>query len=258
MALSNLSLTYQQLGQWQAANRAIKDSVELLKSSTKHDRLLAQTLDIQGKLQRETGKAADAIDSWQQSATIYRQINESEALTQNNLNQAQALQDLGLYPRACKKILTVLSIDNIATCQQLNLVTETEFTDKLKKITTNNPNINKALALKSLGDLLLIIGQPDRSQQVLASSLTVAEKLNSPAELANIYLSIGKTAQSLTTKEAEPLIRLRREYQKQALTAYDRVIILSDNATIQQQAKLNKLGLLLQSQKWAEAENLWQ
>src|SRR5512136_1494045 len=60
MALSNLSLTYQQLGQWAPAAQAIAESLNLLqtqKSSPEHLRILAQTLDIQGQLQLAAGES---------------------------------------------------------------------------------------------------------------------------------------------------------------------------------------------------------
>jgi len=58
MVLSNLSLTYQQLGDWEKANAAIIQSLNILQSSkktTEQQRILAQTLDIQGQLQQKTG-----------------------------------------------------------------------------------------------------------------------------------------------------------------------------------------------------------
>jgi CHAT domain-containing protein len=241
MALSNLSLTYQQLGQWQEADRAIKDSVELLKASPKNDRLFAQTLDIQGKLQRETGKAAEAIDTWQQAATIYQKLNNSAALIQNNLNQAQALQDLGLYPRACKKILSSLTIENISTCQQLEQLTTVELS---------------TLALKKLGNVLLVMGLLERAQQILKTSLTIAEKLKYSQEIAAIYLSLGNIDRTLAADE--PVRRQRQQYQQQALTNYDRVISLSNDIIIQQEAKLNQLGLLIETEKWSQILPLWQ
>jgi len=106
IALSNLSLTNQKLGQWQAANTAIKSSLQLLDpesaNNSSNSPTLAQALDIQGQLERETGKSAEAIATWQKAAKIYQENQNTAALNQNNLNQARALRDIGLYPRACK------------------------------------------------------------------------------------------------------------------------------------------------------------
>ncbi|MDJ0594511.1 MAG: CHAT domain-containing protein [Pleurocapsa sp. MO_226.B13] len=255
MALSNLSLTYQQLGQWQDANNTIQASLKLLNSQPENSLLLAQTLDIQGKLYRETGQAAAAIDTWQQAAAIYQQLDNSTALTQNNLNQAQALQDLGLYPRACQKILASLTIENIVNCEQLEQLTTAQLKQKLTNIATK-PTLNTALALRNLGDVLLVIGQPERSRQVLETSLTIAEQLKFPQEIAVASLSLGNTARALAAEEVD--IFKRREYQQQALNLYDRVLSISTDVTTQQQAKLNRLSLLIERKKWSDAAPLWQ
>ena len=180
IALSNLSLTNQKLGRWDAAHTAIESSLKLLEAeSASNSPTLAHTLDIQGKLQRETGKSAKAIEAWQQAAKIHQKNNNTIALNQNNLNQAKALQDLGLYPRACKRVLSTLSLDNISTCKQLSQLSETELQTKLKPIASKT-SLHRVSALRNLGDLLLIIGQPKQSQQILAASLSSAEKLDSP------------------------------------------------------------------------------
>lgn len=255
MALSNLSLTYQRLSQWEDANNAIKDSLKILNNQPENSLLLAQILDIKGKLEWETGQAAKAIDSWQQAASIYQQLNDSVALSQNNLNQAQALQDLGLYPRACKKILASLTFENISTCEQLEQLTTKELNQELTKIAVK-PSLDKTKALQNLGEILLVIGQPERSQQVLETSLNLAEKLKSPEAIAATSLSLGNTAQALAAGEA--VRSKRRPYEQQAQKSYDRVIKSSTDVTVQQQAKLNRLDFLIQKEKWSEAAPLWQ
>ncbi|MDP8934614.1 MAG: hypothetical protein M3N42_10855, partial [Cyanobacteriota bacterium] len=63
MALSNLSLTYQQLGEWQQAKTAIGQSINLLQklaNSSEKQRIFAQSLDIQGRLQRASGDSETA------------------------------------------------------------------------------------------------------------------------------------------------------------------------------------------------------
>ncbi len=256
IALSNLSLTNQKLGRWDAASTAIKSSLKLLETeSASNSATLAHTLDIQGKLQRETGKSAEAIETWQQAAKIYQKNNNTTALNQNNLNQAKALQDLGLYPRACKRVLSTLSLDNISTCKQLSLLTETELQTKLKPIASKT-SLHRVSALRNLGDLLLIIGQPKQSQQILAASLSSAEKLDSPQERSLTYLKLGKTLQALA--EGEDIARLSRRYRNQALEAYNKAANLSPSPNTKLKAQLNLLDLLLQQEKWSEAESLWQ
>jgi len=236
MALSNLSLTYQQLEQWESAQNAIASSLELLNSRTENDLIiLAQTLDIQGKLQQETGKLEEALITWQKSAEIYQKQHNISALDQNNLNQAQALRDLGLYPRACKHLLEAVSLTDISTCQQLNHLTQAELKTKLKPIAAN-ASITTLSTLRNLGDILLIIGQPKQSEQILRSNLDLAKKLNSLEELGVTYLSLGNTYQALA--EAEEIQSQRLRYQQQALDAYNKAASLSPAKRIQVQAQL--------------------
>ena len=233
VALSNLSLTYQQLENWDAADQAIVNSLNLLTATTANNSLiLAQTLDIQGELQRKTGKLNNALKTWQKSADIHRKTDNLLALAQNNLNQAQALQELGLYDRACKQLLNTISLEEITNCQQLNHLTKAELATKLQPITAN-ASITTVSTLRNLGDLLLMMGQPKQSEQILLSNLDLAKKLNSPQELGVNYLSLGNTYQALA--EQEKIHSQRRRYQQQALDAYNKAASLSPAKTIQVQ-----------------------
>ena len=256
IALGNLSLTNQKLGRWEAANTAIKSSLKLLEAeSASNSATLAHTLDIQGKLQRETGKSAEAIETWQQAAKIYQKNNNTIALNQNNLNQAKALQDLGLYPRACKRVLSTLLLDNISTCKQLSQLTETELRTKLKPI-TSKPSLHRVSALRNLGNLLLIIGQPQQSKQIVETSLTLAQDLGSSEELSLTYLRLGNTYQALAKGDLARGERL--EYQEKASDAYKKAANLSPSPNTKLKAQLNQLDLLVQQKKWSKAESLWQ
>ena len=253
IALSNLSLTQQQLGQWEAATKAIASSLELLKSQPSDSLILAQTLDIQGKLEQETGRSAEAVETWQQAANIYQKQQNTAALNQNNLNQASALQDLGLYPRACKRLLNTVSLDGISTCKQLNQLNETQLQAKLNL--TSKPSVTTVSALRSLGDLLIVIGQPLQSEQILAASLSSAQKLDLPEEMARTYLSQGNTYKALAS--TEDIATQRRRYEKQAVEAYSQAASIAPSSTIELKARLNELNFLIQKEKWTEAESLW-
>lgn len=97
MALSNLSLAYQQLGLWTEAESAITESLKLLQSQPSPDttKILAQTLDIQGRLQLSLGQAEAALNTWQQATNNYTQVGDKLGVIASRLNQAQALQTLG-------------------------------------------------------------------------------------------------------------------------------------------------------------------
>ncbi|MBR8836425.1 MAG: CHAT domain-containing protein [Stigonema ocellatum SAG 48.90 = DSM 106950] len=261
MALSNLSLTYQQLGQWDKAKKALTDSLELLKTQPQSQeklKILAQTLDIQGYLQREIGQSGDALNTWQKATTIYSQINAPVKVAQSKINQAEVMQDLGLYPRACKTLLEVLNkeLQRAKTCQELNQITPEILTKNLQNLQNEPPSLTVVVGLRSLGDLLRVISQVEQSQIILETSLNLAKKLNSPEEQAATYLSLGKTKQALA--EAEKVRELsEQKYPAEATSAYNEVLKLSSSPTMRQQAQLNQLSLLLKLQKLPEAEELW-
>ncbi|MFQ4141946.1 hypothetical protein [Chlorogloeopsis sp. ULAP02] len=102
-ALSLLSLTYQKLGQWQAAQNAIVQSLTILKSASrqpKHSQILAQVLNAQGHLQLATGQLESALETWKRAETAYRQAKDSVGVIGCRISQAQAMQSLGFYRRA--------------------------------------------------------------------------------------------------------------------------------------------------------------
>ena len=260
MALSNLSLTYQKLGKWESAKNAIADSLKILKTQPQKQeqlRILANSLDIQGYLQREIGQSADALQTWQESTKIYSQIKNSSQVTQSKINQAQAMQDLGFYPRACNTVLEALKTQlQLENCQELGRLTSEELTTKLQQIETSSPPITVVLGLTSLGNILQSVGQLEQSKMVLETSLKVVQKLNYPQQEAAVYLALGNTAQALA--ESETIRRQRQNYQQTALDSYSHVIKLSTSPTTRQQAKLNQLSLLLKRKKTLEASQLWQ
>ncbi|MGI2906927.1 CHAT domain-containing protein [Tolypothrix sp. VBCCA 56010] len=262
MALSNLSLTYQQLGQWQQASDAIAQSLQILKTLRENKEKLeiqAQTLDVFGSLQREIGQSANALNSWQEAANIYSKINQPLKVAQSKINQTQAMQDLGLYPRACKTLLEVLNkqIEQVTNCQELGQLSTEKLNQKLKKLDNESPSLTVAVGLRSLGEVLRLVDQPEQSEIILAKSLNLAEKLRSPQDIAVTYLSIGNTARYLAEQEKDRLVGRRLNYEQKALGAYNEVIRLSPSPMTQQQAQLNKLSLLLQIEEIPAAEELW-
>ena len=218
MALSNLSLTYQQLGKWKEAEEEIQESIDLLNTAPANSLVLAQTLDIQGNLQRETGKPVEALNSWKKAENIYEELGKSIALEQNKLNQVQVMQDLGLYPRACKTLLGLLGTPfEDLTCPPLEqqipgqktseLLTATQLKDKVQEIQNNSLSLLKVSELRNLGDVLRVLGQQEQSQAILINSLGLAGQLDSSqnidkisSEISAIYLSLGNTVRGIKDK----------------------------------------------------------
>ena len=178
MALSNLALTQQKLGNLSAAEKASISSLELLQTQSDtapQQRLLANSLDVRGSIARSRGEYQLAVETWQQAEAIYRELNENEAIIQNQINQAQALQDLGYYRRA-RKILSSL---------------QTDLSQKSDSTAIS--------ALLSLGNTLRAVGNLEGSQgslAVLQQALEIAET-NADEQKDAVLLSLGNTFRAL-------------------------------------------------------------
>jgi CHAT domain-containing protein len=225
---TNLALAYQQLGKWDLTNKAIAESLSILNqaastsnstSKTQNILLLAQALNIQGSLLLSQGKAEEALDVWQQANTFYEKLKDTTGVTQTLLNQTQAMRMMGFYRR------TKVTLE------------------KVNKILENQPDSPlKIAALVNLGDTLRVSGDLKTSQEVLQESLKLAEKLNSPSDITTALLSLGNTARSA-------------QQSNQALNYYQKAITTSPAAsTTKLQAELNKLRLLIETDKYKDAE----
>ena len=224
--LNYLSLAYQQLGQWSQATQAITDSLKLLqaKKSPKPSfrlQVLAQALNFQGQLQLAQGQAEQSLTTWQQAAATYTQAGDRSGFIGSLINQAQALQALGLYRQAQK---TLIQVEQTLASQPASII--------------------KAMGLRSLGNTLRVVGDLDQSRQVLQQSLTVAEQLKSPSDISVALLGLGNTA------------RVQQDTQA-ALEFFKRAAVASTSLITRTQAQLNQLSLLLENQQLLLAQALW-
>ena len=228
ITLSNISLAYQQLGQWQQAQQAITESLNLLQdkqnlhSSPERNQILAQTLNIRGKWELAQGKSQAALTTWQQTDDIYARLDNETGIVRSRINQAQALQALGLY-RQAEKTLTAV-----------------------KQTLQNQPDSDlKALGLRSLGNVLRVVGNLQTSQQVLEQSLAVAKVSQSPQAIAEAYLALGNTV-------------LAQNNFEEAKGFYQKAADVSPNSITHLQAQLNQLSLLVEDDReLSKASFLW-
>ena len=227
IASSNLALVYEQLGQWPEANQAIASSLKLLQSqgeaADNRDTLpvLAQILDVRGRLFLRQGEAERALADWERAAELHQQLGNEAGALRSRINQAQALQSLGFYRRA---IALLTELAHISPAQ----------TDSLERVT----------GLRSLGDALRVAGDLTRSRQVLQRSLTMAQRLQLPEEIATTQLSLGNTAKAQGDADT-------------ALHLYERVAGSDISSATQTQTQLNRLSLLVDEHRWTEARTLW-
>ncbi len=222
-SLRNLGLVYLKLGEWQNSEAKLNDCLNLIQQISNNQttaQLTASILEVKGQLLLSIGKPEAALDTWKESSQIYEKIGNYLGFTRSNINQAQALQALGLYSQALKQL-------KIAR-QNLQEQPDT---------------IIKAKALQSLGDVLRGIGDLQASQTVLESSLAIAENLQASEEIAIILISLGNTAILLENPQAANLL-------------YQRAIQESPVAEIKIQAMLNQLNLSVQQKKYLAATEL--
>ncbi|OUC11685.1 MAG: hypothetical protein B0A82_26150 [Alkalinema sp. CACIAM 70d] len=176
LALSYVSLGYQELSQWQEAEAAIQESLKLLKAATPAaDAILwAQSLNTQAKLLLSTGKAQAALETWQQAQKYYEQAGDRIGSIGSQINQAQALQTLGFYRRSRQQLE--------ALNQSLKAMPDSEV---------------KVSGLRSLGSALYMIGANADSQKVLEEGLEIARKLNLTTEVSDLLQNLGRATADL-------------------------------------------------------------
>ena len=238
IASSNLALVYGRLGQWSSANQAIASSLNILqhpKAETGHSATLGQVLVIYGQLQLSQGRSRSALEIWQQAEATFTDIGDQDGVVRSQINQAQALQVLGLSLRAIDR---------------LKQVTETLEGDA--------PSHTQVLALRSLGDTLRVVGELDEALMVLNQSLAMAEQLQLPEAVAAAQLSLGNTHKDLANVGSS-LGNTRRDQKHidAALAYYQQAAQGSDNSLTHTQAQLNRLSLFVTLKRWPVAQALW-
>ncbi|WP_009632123.1 CHAT domain-containing protein [Synechocystis sp. PCC 7509] len=220
MVLSNLSLAYQQLGQWEEATKAIASSLKLLPPSTaKNLPILAQALNTQGSLQLSLGQSQEALNTWVQATATYTQAKDETGIARSLINQSLALQALGFYRRA------------LATLNSVN-----------QNLQKQPDSLVKIAGLRNLGNGLRVVGDLEQSQQILQQSLTLAQKLNSTPDVGSALFSLGNTARAQKDNKAA------LKYYKQATN--------TSSGILKTQAQLNQLSLLIETNQTVAAKSL--
>ena len=232
MSLSNISSAYQKLGQFQEAEKNINLSLKLLQSLPKNipknisiNRIYAQSLDIKGKLQFAQGQFQNAIATWENAEKIYTHLDLQSSLIQSRINQAQAMQALGLFLKAQKTLISVR-----------------EILDK------QPDSVLKSVGLRSLGDVLRIVDNVDESKKVLLQSLEIASSLKENQEISETSISLGN------------IFRIEKDIASQTLAIkyYQQAAnIAPSNSQLRLQAQLNLLNFLVKTEKLDSAKELF-
>lgn len=240
--LSNLSLAYQQLGQWQKAEALSQESLEKLKelpSSAAQSRGIAQTLNNQGLLQLAQGRANLALGTWREAEKYYAQVADESGRLLSQINQAKALQTLGLNQKACQLLVTGLNLLPF-TCENPKIETQDSLKRQqeilLPKLTTLSQPLDIE-AWQTLADVLVNSGQLNLSQWLLEKLLPLT---GNDQNRARILLNLGKIAQ---IKGDIPT----------ALDWYQQGEKITSDRKLQIQSQLAQLRLYIDRQEWQKA-----
>jgi CHAT domain-containing protein len=221
LSLSYLSLAYQALGDWQQAQQTIGSSLDqlrILPDSNETSMVLAQALNTQGKLQLAQGQIEVALTTWQTAERTYALLNDVSGILGSQINQAQALQSLGLYRRA-KGLLEQVSL----------------------QLQAQPPSPLKSAGLRNLGGVLQVVGDLANAQ----ANLAIAQQLELPAEISATLFSLGNTARAMQDTQS-------------ALQFYKQSAAIAPTATARLEAQVNQLSLLLEVKQAAAAQTLAQ
>lgn len=261
MALGNLAAVHLILGQGEAATSALAQAMQLVASPTTpadasgaahHDqqRILAQLWDVQGQQQMEQGQPQAAIASWQKAAAIYTRSDLAALRLQNQVNQARALQTLGLYPRACQTLLRTLNLTD--THCELSPATLAALATPTTSVAT--PEQVQAMAL--LANVLRVLGQLESATALLDVALAQSEALGSAGTTAMVHLQQGNVWRAQAT---QPTLTLtQRERAKQlAIAAYQQAA-QAEAIELSLQAQANWLSFLAATGDNTAAIARWQ
>lgn len=268
IALSNLSLTYQQLGRWFEANRAIAQSRNLLPHEARVNspgelKAIAQILDIQYNGQWEQGQVNLALQTGQRATNIYVKLKDDLGWKRSLIAQIKALQELGLYQQACQVIIPVVESNNPENfaipnqdCQQL--ITQKLETIKESVKTPSNSNLKniQITGARLLGEVLRQLGYLNESQELLQQIDRVITQQEYPQEKALVLLSLGDTYNFLGNRN-KLLSELDndnpKKYYQTARDLYEKAAkVAANNSFVKVQAQLNLLSLLVDPQiGWA-------
>ncbi|NEQ19315.1 MAG: CHAT domain-containing protein [Microcoleus sp. SIO2G3] len=234
LTLSYLASAFEQLGQWSEATQAITQSLQLLANNKQQTSdalvILAQVLNTQGNLQLTQGQESNALATWQRAEATYQKAGDEVGILGSQINQARALQALGLYKRAA------------------------EILEQVEQTLQKQPDSAlKVAGLRNLGNTLRLMGDLDRTRIVLQQSLAIAQRLRqesrssseeSASDISGILVSLGNTVRAQGDADT-------------ALKFYRQGAEIAPLPTTKIQAQVIQLNLLIEAQRWAEAQTLW-
>jgi CHAT domain-containing protein len=273
-AYARLSLNYQYAQRWDEANTAIQLAQDILgdlgdRPSMVTDRrwqsAQAQVLNTLGRLNLSLGRSHDALDAWEQATVLYSQLGDVDGIAGSQINQAQALERLGYYRRACQTVLSAMQVNRECDLAQ------PDIREQVQQAIAVHPNPRvQQLGLRSLGNVLRLMGYLDASERMLQQALASAPGQSSDDTITTL-LSLGSTTQA-HYRRARLLYQqtgrsgdrqVMEDFAQVALVHYQRaadLFIESGTSTPYSlpnplrlsQIQLHQLGLWLDIETWAQ------
>lgn len=219
LSLSYLAMVQQDLGDWSAAEIAIAQSLTLAAESPESFPaiVLAHIWNTQASLQFNQSQFQRAHQTWQQAATYYTEAGDQLGAWGTQINQAQALKELGFYRRATQAL--------IALNAELAELPDSEL---------------KLAGLQALGGALQVMGNLTESEAVLQEGLRIARQFRATEILSRLHLQIGRIA-------------LQQDEPDRALTAFQTAATVTDSPVVQLQTHLELLSLYRRQTNWSDA-----
>ena len=258
-----------------------------LPEQTLPDQSEAQQFDQLARDYYNAGQLDDAADAFEQAAIRFQQLGNPERAAKSLVNQAKALQGLGLYNQSIVVLQHALQPSDQSTLLLEDLDpqesdTRLRLQERLKALP---PSPTTVFALRSLGDALQVVGDLEQSQSLLEYSLKLAQDLTLSDALAPTYLSLGNLTRTqaindlrlknLTIDQAVNQLQLQTKlspiqyelqrhrteaaqaFETQTNTALDyyQQVVNTDvrSPLIQAQARLNTVSLYLDRAQWSKA-----
>jgi CHAT domain-containing protein len=256
---SLISLSQQQLGNWEQAQKAIDYGLALIatkQETISKQQVLGQIWNAKGHLFLRKGQPQKALEAWKQAEHFYRSIQDPLGTQGIILAQTQALENLGFYRRACKNVLEMIATE-FQDCQQLN---HKKLSSTFKSISQKS-NPLQVEALSSLANKLMLLGQLDLAQQAIEQSQILLQKLNFNSSLLRNQINFTRAniaqAKANLARDRENSTQFQQELSK-AIAIYDQILQTSQDEQIADltEARINLLNMYIISQKWDLAQNI--
>lgn len=208
----------------------------------------------------DRGEATAALEQWQIAEQSYRSRQFPEGIVGSQVNQSLALQQLGLYPRACRTLVSALALDAQLCQAGEDLSGDNSWAEKLRSESLTKAHLS---GLNSLGIVLTSLGKPETALQLLRVTNSLPN--TSPALRAQLFLNIGNAESEIAlarrgqydgTTSAAQQVKFLNELQQavdRALAGYEQAGVGEERSRVL--AEVNALQLLVEAHEWTQGSS---